>query len=211
MIMLRPVRTNYHITQLFGENPSLYPTTNGHNGIDYGLPEGVPVAAAAAGQVIRAEMDTETARNPKAGYGNHVRIQHPNGWQTIYGHLSGISVSTGQFIRMGEQIGVSGNTGRSTCPHLHFELRTDVAATRAIDPAPFIVDEMPKDGGLFRVEVTPDGDYLNVRTGPSKERGKVRALRAGEQVMVIGVSGGDVWLRIPEGYVMFKPNWLRIV
>ena len=69
MILLRPVPPNHRITQLFGENPALYPSTKGHNGIDYGLPEGVPVSAAAAGQVIRAELDTETARNPKAGYG----------------------------------------------------------------------------------------------------------------------------------------------
>jgi hypothetical protein len=211
LILLRPVPTNHRITQLFGENPALYPTTKGHNGIDYGLPEGVAVQAAAAGQVIRAELDTETARNPKAGYGIHVRIQHPNGWQTIYGHLSGLTVSTGQHIRMGEQIGTSGNTGRSTGPHLHFELRTDVAAVRAIDPAPFIVDAMPRGGGLFRAEITKEGDYLNVRTGPSKTRGKVRSLRAGEQVMVIGVAGVDVWLRIPDGYVLFNPEWLKVV
>lgn len=145
MILIRPVTINFPITQGFGENPDLYPATRGHNGIDYGLPEGSPVNAAQDGQVTRADLDAETALNPRAGYGIHVRIVHPDNTMTIYGHLveGGCAVQVGQVVQVGETIGQSGNTGRSTAPHLHFEARTGINLTNAIDPLPFIHDEMP--------------------------------------------------------------------
>jgi murein DD-endopeptidase MepM/ murein hydrolase activator NlpD len=58
------------------------------------------------------------------GYGCHVMIDHGNGFQTLYGHLSQISVSAGQVVSQGQQVGVMGSTGRSTGPHLHFEIRS---------------------------------------------------------------------------------------
>ena len=63
-----------------------------------------------------------TAHNPKEGYGYHVRILHPDDSRTIYAHLQegGLLVATGQNVRMGDVIGKSGNTGRSSGPHLHF-------------------------------------------------------------------------------------------
>jgi len=67
MILLRPVPLQFHISQRFGENPNIYPATNGHNGIDFGLPEGNPVMAAADGVVTRAELDTTTAATSAQG------------------------------------------------------------------------------------------------------------------------------------------------
>jgi len=91
---------------------------HGYNGVDYGMPAGNSIYAAAAGTVI-------VSRNYgyNGGYGNYVVIQHSNYTQTVYGHLSSTAVSVGQAVMQGQLIGYSGNTGRSTGPHLHFEVR----------------------------------------------------------------------------------------
>lgn len=91
---------------------------HGYNGVDYGAPVGTPVLAAAAGRVITSRFG-----GWNGGYGNFIVIEHPNGTQTLYGHLSKISVWQGQSVAKGQVIGKSGNTGRSTGPHLHFEVR----------------------------------------------------------------------------------------
>lgn len=92
---------------------------HGYNGVDLsGKPVGAPVLAAAAGQVI-----VSRASGWNGGYGAYVVIKHPNGTQTLYGHLSSVAVSVGQTVAQGEKIGGMGNTGRSTGPHLHFEVR----------------------------------------------------------------------------------------
>ncbi|WP_300671491.1 M23 family metallopeptidase [Soonwooa sp.] len=85
-----------------------------HKGIDVAVPYGSDVVAAAAGKVIFA--------GEKGGYGNCVIISHGNGLATLYGHLSSISVATNQEVKVGELIAKSGNTGRSTGPHLHYEV-----------------------------------------------------------------------------------------
>ena len=61
------------------------------------------------------------------GYGNHIIIVHANGFTTLYGHLSGFAVSSGQSVGKGQAIGYEGSTGFSTGPHLHFEVRLDDA------------------------------------------------------------------------------------
>jgi hypothetical protein len=212
MILYRPIDLKFLVTQRFGENPQYYEATKGHNGIDYGAPEGTPIRAAADGIVSRAELDTTTATNSKAGYGYHVRLLHPNNTMTIYAHFieNGIMVSTGQNVKMGEVIGRSGNTGMSTGPHLHFELRTGISLTTSIDPEPLIVNEMPPEAGLFDVTVTPEGDFLNVRVGPSTERGRVKILRTGETVRVFGIAGKDAWLITQSGYIKYDPTWEKI-
>jgi hypothetical protein len=212
MILLRPVDLIFPVTQRFGENPQYYEPTNGHNGIDYGVPEGTPVKAAADGVVSRAELDTATAVNSKAGYGYHIRVQHFDSSMTIYAHFveGGILVSTGQNVKMGETIGRSGNTGRSTGPHLHFELRTGISLTTSIDPEPLIVNEIPPEAGLFDVTITSEGDLLNVRAGPSTKRGRVKILRTGDKVKVFGITGKDAWLMIQEGYIKYDPIWEKI-
>ncbi len=88
-----------------------------HGGDDIAAPFGTPVVAADAGRIIVAGWPDNT------GYGNRVMIDHGNGYITLYGHLSRISVGTGQTVKRGDQIGLEGSTGRSTGPHLHFEIR----------------------------------------------------------------------------------------
>lgn len=92
---------------------------HGYNGIDFGAPEGTTVRAAAAGTVILARG----GGGWNGGYGNYIVVKHANGMQTLYAHLSSITVSVGAPVKQGQAIGSSGNTGKSTGPHLHFEVR----------------------------------------------------------------------------------------
>jgi LysM repeat protein len=91
---------------------------HGYNGVDYGAAVGTPILAAASGEVIVAKTS-----GYNGGYGLYVVIKHANGTQTLYGHLSKVSVAVGDTVSGGETIGLLGNTGRSTGPHLHFEVR----------------------------------------------------------------------------------------
>ncbi len=91
---------------------------HGHNGIDFGAPSGTPVIAAASGRVIVARIG-----GYNGGYGNMIVINHDGGIQTIYAHLRTVNVVSGQTVSQGQVIGQVGNTGRSTGPHLHFEVR----------------------------------------------------------------------------------------
>jgi len=92
---------------------------HGYNGIDVGAPQGTAVYAAAAGTVIVAK----DGGGYNGGYGNYVVLTHDNGTQTLYAHLSSVSVSMGASVAKGALIGGVGNTGRSTGYHLHFEVR----------------------------------------------------------------------------------------
>jgi murein DD-endopeptidase MepM/ murein hydrolase activator NlpD len=91
-----------------------------HSGVDIGASSGVPVMAAASGEVINAEY--------MGGYGYAIIIYHGGGFSTLYGHLSGFAVSAGQKVKQGQIIGYVGSTGFATGPHLHFEVRVNGAA-----------------------------------------------------------------------------------
>lgn len=91
---------------------------HGHNGIDIAATPGTPIFAAAQGKVIVAK-----ASGYNGGYGGLIIITHEKGIQTVYAHLRAVYVTSGQTVAQGEQIGELGNTGRSTGPHLHFEVR----------------------------------------------------------------------------------------
>lgn len=91
---------------------------HGKNSVDLGCPIGTPIYAAASGSIIVADGE-----GYNGGYGKYVVIQHPNGTQTLYSHMSSITVSPGQNVNQGDVIGVVGNTGHSTGPHLHWEVR----------------------------------------------------------------------------------------
>jgi murein DD-endopeptidase MepM/ murein hydrolase activator NlpD len=87
-----------------------------NNGVDIGAPTGTPIYAAAAGSVIVARMGWD------GGFGNYVVINHANGTQTLYAHMSRLGTSEGSSVAKGELIGYVGTTGKSTGPHLHFEV-----------------------------------------------------------------------------------------
>jgi len=91
---------------------------HGHNGIDFSARGGLSVVAAASGKVL-----VSLSSGYNGGYGRYVVIAHSNGTQTLYAHLSANFVSTGETVEQGQLIGNIGNTGLSTGPHLHFEVR----------------------------------------------------------------------------------------
>jgi murein DD-endopeptidase MepM/ murein hydrolase activator NlpD len=117
------------ITSPFGMrlNPFGGGNTEFHPGIDIAVEVGTPVAAAADGRVIIAGW--------VSGYGNYIAIDHGGGISTGYGHLSQFFVAVGQDVQRGQAIGASGNTGRSTGPHLIFEVRRNGTP---VDPTPFL-------------------------------------------------------------------------
>ncbi|HEY81472.1 MAG TPA: M23 family metallopeptidase [Caldilineae bacterium] len=112
-----PFRGRFPLTQAFGENPQMYHRLGlpGHNGLDWGMPEGTEIVAVDDGFVIRVEERPE-------GFGKHVKIQHHWG-QSLYAHLNEFNVVLNQPVARGQVIGLSGNTGFSTGPHLHFGMR----------------------------------------------------------------------------------------
>lgn len=122
-----PVRGGW-ISSPFG--PRIDPLTGRpsfHPGIDIADAKGVPIHAMAAGIVTYAGVD--------GGYGMLVRIADGNGRTTYYGHTSKILVSVGQLVRKGQRIALVGSTGRSTGPHLHFEVRQN---GDPVNPAPYL-------------------------------------------------------------------------
>ncbi|GAA5055936.1 hypothetical protein GCM10023208_20290 [Erythrobacter westpacificensis] len=114
-----------------------------HNGVDLAAPRGTPVYATADGMVEMAKY--------WGSYGNYVQIGHGGDLETRYAHLSSYTVSDGQQVRKGDLIGYIGSTGRSTGPHLHYEVRV---AGEAVNPIPYMVahlettdDEQAARGG----------------------------------------------------------------
>ena len=115
-----------------------------HNGIDLAAPTGTPIYATADGTVERA--------NWFGSYGNYIQIEHGNAIETRFGHLSRIVVTDGQKVRKGDLIGYVGTTGRSTGPHLHYEVRI---AGEPVDPRPFMVETEAQES--FRLAMGPGG------------------------------------------------------
>lgn len=105
-------------------------TTKPHGGMDIGIPEGTSVKAVKDGTVIH------TGYNPD-GFGNNVIIQHDDGYQTVYAHLSSKSMQKGDKVTAGQLVGLSGNTGFSSGPHLHFQVQKSING-KTYDPAAYL-------------------------------------------------------------------------
>lgn len=110
------VASGYFIRPLVGGRKSQ--GIHGYNGVDIAASVGTSIRASADGTVILART-----AGYNGGYGLYVVIKHSNGTQTLYAHMSQVNVTVGETVKQGEVIGAVGNTGRSTGPHLHFEVR----------------------------------------------------------------------------------------
>ena len=125
----RPINASVNFTSGFGIRSDPFRGRAAmHGGIDLAGSYGTPIYATADGIVARSEWNN-------GGYGNLVEINHGQGIQTRYGHMSRLIARPGQRVRRGELIGLMGSTGRSTGNHLHYEVRID---GRAVNPVPFM-------------------------------------------------------------------------
>ena len=105
-------------------------TGEAHSGIDIAVPLGTPVRAAGGGVVERAGTDS--------AYGLFVMLQHAGRYETMYGHASRLLVREGDSVQVGQVIALSGSSGHSTAPHLHFEIRLD---GNSLDPLTIVKPE----------------------------------------------------------------------
>jgi len=108
-----------------------------HSGVDFAAPVGTPIFAAAGGVVVRSEVNPD--------FGNMVEVDHGKGLSTMYAHASRLLVKNGDFVRKGQKIAEVGTTGRSTGPHLHFEVHVNGAPT---NPSKYLANLHPGTGGL---------------------------------------------------------------
>jgi murein DD-endopeptidase MepM/ murein hydrolase activator NlpD len=129
---VKPVN-KYTLTASFAQGGAMWSAK--HSGQDFAVPIGTQVKAAGAGTVVKA--------GPNGGgdgpaYGNAIVIKHNNGKYSQYAHLSKINVNVGAKVKTGQNIAKSGNTGNSSGPHLHFEIRTTPNYGSALNPMSFL-------------------------------------------------------------------------
>jgi murein DD-endopeptidase MepM/ murein hydrolase activator NlpD len=118
--------SGYHITATFGQGGGRW--ARNHTGTDFAAPIGTPIRSVMKGVVVSAAFD--------GPYGRQVRIRHEDGTQTWYNHMSKFSVTVGETVYAGDQVGAVGVTGNTTGPHLHFEVRP--GGGDPIDPMPWL-------------------------------------------------------------------------
>jgi murein DD-endopeptidase MepM/ murein hydrolase activator NlpD len=166
------------VTSQFG--PRIHPITGehrNHNGTDIGAPEGTPIQAIADG-VVDTVADTGSS-----GYGKYVRIDHQNGYRSLYAHMSATSTTKGAKVKKGQVIGKVGSTGSSTAPHLHIEVTRDGA----------FVDPMSVLSGAQGIPAPTDG------TGaPADSSGGKPSMTANGMPTTKGLQGGSGLLPINQ-------------
>jgi murein DD-endopeptidase MepM/ murein hydrolase activator NlpD len=115
------------LTSMYGRRNISVGGNTFHAGVDVAAPSGTPIAASKAGTVVKAGWG--------GAYGYVVYIDHGDGSQTRYGHMSQINVAVGRYVNQHNVIGLVGTTGASTGPHLHFEIRFE---GRSVDPLGYL-------------------------------------------------------------------------
>jgi len=121
---------SYTLSAGFGSGGSRWAHT--HTGQDFAVPIGTPVRAAGAGRVVRVSCG--------GAFGIEIVIEHDNGYYTQYAHLAAVGVDQGQRVEPGQVIAMSGTTGNSTGPHLHFEVRVTPELGSGVDPVPWLAE-----------------------------------------------------------------------
>ncbi|MFE1796358.1 M23 family metallopeptidase [Streptomyces sp. NPDC059517] len=127
-----PVK-KYKLSASFAQAGNLWSST--HSGQDFAVSSGTQVVAAHGGTVVKTGGN---GAGDGPAYGNAVVIKHSNGTYSQYAHLSRVDVKPGQVVKTGQRIALSGNTGNSSGPHLHFEIRTTANYGSAVDPVAFL-------------------------------------------------------------------------
>ena len=222
------------IRQRFGEHPEIYSKFGlpGHEGVDLAAPYASEIFTVADGFVRDVRLDgfADPMLRP---YGNQVRVQHADGYETIYAHLSQVVVVRGQLVRAKQLIGLSGDTGYATSAHLHLSLKHHGATVDGateypydlVDPEPFLVDYAgdqpgkldPPDVTMQVVVASEDAGSLNLRALP-RARGQIIAqvddgelLDTFEDPEVVRSKVGQrqqwLWVRIAAGDVGWVAAW----
>ncbi|QDY78331.1 M23 family metallopeptidase [Streptomyces qinzhouensis] len=124
---------SYVLSATYGKAGGMW--ASNHSGQDFAVPTGTPVVSVGAGTVVKAGPN---GAGDGPAYGNAVVIKHNNGKYSQYAHLSTVNVSAGQTVKAGQLIAKSGNTGNSSGPHLHFEIRTTPNYGSSVDPVGFL-------------------------------------------------------------------------
>ncbi|KPC77382.1 peptidase [Streptomyces sp. NRRL WC-3753] len=127
-----PVK-KYALSASFAQNGGMWASK--HSGQDFAVPVGTNVVATHGGTVVKAGGN---GAGDGPAYGNAIVIKHGNGTYSQYAHLSKVNVKIGQVVKTGQSIAKSGNTGNSSGPHLHFEIRTTANYGSAVDPVAFL-------------------------------------------------------------------------
>ncbi|WP_078856837.1 M23 family metallopeptidase [Streptomyces sp. NBRC 109706] len=131
-----PISDDYELSATYGNSGDRWAAK--HSGQDFAVPSGTEVHAVHDGTVVKAGGN---GAGDGPAYGNAVVIKHDDGTFSQYAHLSQVDVQVGQQVSADERIALSGNTGNSSGPHLHFEIRTSADYGTAIDPMKFLRDQ----------------------------------------------------------------------
>ena len=167
------------ITAAYGAQGDMWSGTNGtHKGTDYAVPVGTPVTAWSDGVVSQEVLDS--------GYGTAVMLEHANGMQSIYAHLSAKDVQAGQTIKAGQRIGKSGSSGNASGPHLHFELRN--GKNNPVDPAGYTGSKSLLGSAYVSGTVAPSASEL-LGTGAASNS---VATSNGSTMAITGANGKEV-------------------
>lgn len=203
-VLLQHPLANPRITQRFGLREGVY-GADGHMGVDYGCVTGTPIWAAADGIVDKSGTDP-------GGYGEYVRIWHPAlNIYTLYGHFSERKVRVGDTVKQGQVVGLSGNTGNSTGPHLHYEIRLATGKDQwvAVPGMRYSqVDPFAFWHGLMRgVPVAPPvagtvtvlENNCNVRSGPGTNHTRVGVAQQGDTGTATARNADATWVKLTVG------------
>ncbi len=172
--------TNTKITDVFGYRPR---RRRAHNGLDIKVQRGDTIRAAFDGKV-------RITAYQRRGYGHYVVIRHGNGLETVYAHLQRKLVTEDQNVKAGDPIGLGGNSGRSTGPHLHFET---VLMGKSLNPALFFDFPNQKTTGEFYTYYKPGTRHYDAKSGKMVVEGpepKYHKVRRGETVSTIARKHG---------------------
>ncbi|WBW49320.1 peptidoglycan DD-metalloendopeptidase family protein [Peptoniphilus equinus] len=200
-------KSNYRVSSNYGYRVHpILGTRKFHEGIDLAEPSGTPVYAVMGGTIVNAKW-TGT-------YGNAIYIDHGNGVQTRYAHLSSLNVKVGQIVAPGDYIGGVGSTGQSTGPHLHFEVRINGKTT---DPLPYLkgTEKAPVSGESVtpsNPEGSSEPDVIEETQAEAIERFDIYMESKGNFMFYESPFGNDDWkpkIKKMFGYV-YNPETRQV-